>query len=289
MENIKANLIATVKHLAQDIGPRSYRDISQLNNAASFIETKFCSYGCTAIRQAFDYKGNAYFNISIEVNGLDSSKEDILVIGAHYDTVRGTPGADDNASGIAGLLEISRLIAQKPLSRTVHFVAFTLEEPPAFFTRSMGSYVYAKSLKDRGLKVNGMIALEMIGYYSNRRKSQFLFPFSLLRLFYPDTGNFIAFVGNLSSRTFSTAFRNSFKNASSFPVETLNTPSFVPAVNFSDHYNFWKLGYPALMITDTAFMRNRNYHQYTDTAETLDYESMAELVKGLYKALSLLP
>jgi Zn-dependent M28 family amino/carboxypeptidase len=289
MEKIKSNLIATVKCLSQDIGQRSYRDIVKLNKSASYIESKFSSFGYEPIRQSYTYRGNKYYNVSVEVKGVDQSKNEIIVIGAHYDTVVGTSGADDNASGIAGLLELARLIRSNPLSRTIHFVAFTLEEPPASFTKNMGSYICAKNLRKKRIEVYGMISLEMLGFYSDRKKSQSYFPFSFLRFFYPDTGNFIAFVGNLSSRRFSSAFKTSFKAISSFPVESLNTPSFVPPINFSDHFSFWRFGYPAMMITDTAFMRNKNYHKDTDTAETLDYEKFTELVKGLFNTLCILP
>jgi Zn-dependent M28 family amino/carboxypeptidase len=289
MESIKSNLIATVQYLSKDIGQRSYRDIVNLNKTASYIENAFSSMGYKPIRQSYVYRGNQYYNISVEASGVETSKNDIIVIGAHYDTIVGTSGADDNASGIAGLLELARLIRIKPISRTIHFVAFTLEEPPAFFTKNMGSYIYAKGLYDRGVKVYGMISLEMLGYYSDNRNSQFYFPFSFLKWFYPDTGNFIAFLGNLSSRPFSSTFKKSFKAVSSFPVESLNTPSIVPGINFSDNYSFWRLGYPAIMITDTAFMRNRNYHKDTDTGDTLDYDKFAELVKGLFNALCILP
>lgn len=289
MDNIKSNLIKTVKCLTENIGQRSYRDFANLRKSASFIESLFLSYGYAPIWQPCKYKGNTYHNIVIEGKGHDSSKKDIIVVGAHYDTIAGTVGADDNASGIAGLLELARLLSNKPLSRTIHFVAFTLEEPPAFFKRKMGSYIYAKSLHENRTDVYGMISLEMLGYYSDDRKTQFYFPFSFLRYFYPDTGNFIAFLGNLSSRSFSSAFRLSFNKTCSFPVEYLNAPSYVPGIYFSDNLSFWRLGYPAIMITDTAFMRNKNYHKNTDIAETLNYDKFAEVVRGIFNALCILP
>jgi Zn-dependent M28 family amino/carboxypeptidase len=149
----------------------------------------------------------------------------------------------------------------------------------------MGSYVYAKSLKDEKINVHGMISLEMLGYYLDYKDSQY-YPFPLFKWFYPDKGNFIAFVGNISSRTFTNKIKKSFKSVSAIPVESLNSISLIPGVNFSDHWSFWEFGYPAFMITDTAFYRNPNYHAPGDTAETLDYEKMAELVIGLYRSLS---
>jgi Zn-dependent M28 family amino/carboxypeptidase len=284
MESIKSNLAATVKYLSHDIGERSYRDIDKLNKAADYIEGKFRFYGCTVKRQPFNYQGNIYYNIICEIKGSKESKDGILVVGAHYDTVIDTPGADDNASGVAGLLELARLTVSKPLQKTVRFVAFTLEEPPIFMTKNMGSYIYAKSLKEEKIRVYGMISLEMLGYYSDRKGSQY-YPFPLFRWFYPDKGNFIAFVGNISSRSFTMRVKKLFKSASAIPVESLNAVSIIPGVNFSDHWGFWEFGFPAFMITDTAFYRNPNYHAPGDTAETLDYDRMTELVIGLYKTL----
>lgn len=285
MDDIKQNLTATVKYLSQGIGQRSYRDIEKLNRAADYIERKFRSYGYAVKRQPFKYQGNTYYNIICEIQGTKSAEDGILVIGAHYDTVIGTPGADDNASGVAGLLELARLTALKPLQRTVRFIAFSLEEPPIFMTKNMGSYVYAKSLRDGGMRVYGMISLEMLGYYSDRKGSQY-YPFPIFKWFYPDKGTFIALVGNISSRSFTNKIKKSFKSVSSLPVESLNAISLIPGVNFSDHWSFWEFGFPAFMITDTAFYRNPNYHASGDSTDTLDYERMTELVKGLYKALS---
>jgi Zn-dependent M28 family amino/carboxypeptidase len=285
MKKIKLNLLETVRHLSVDIGERSYPDTKKLGLAADYIEDKLRHYGCHVKRQPFTYGSGTYYNIIAEVKGLRDDKDGVLVIGAHYDTVAGTPGADDNASGVAGLLELARLTAAGPPDRTVHFVAFSLEEPPAFMTKHMGSYVYARELKERGVKIQGMISLEMLGYYCDSKGSQ-IYPFSLFKLFYPASGNFIAFVGNLYSRAFMTRVKNSFIAASRIPVESLSGVSLIPGVDFSDHRSFWKLGYSAFMITDTAFYRNPNYHGPGDTAETLDYEKMSELVAGLYKALA---
>ena len=285
MEKIRLNVIEAVKYLSHDIGERSYLDTKKLDASAGYIEEKLRHYGCHVERQSFTYGDKTYFNVLAEVKGLRDNKDSVLVIGAHYDTVAGTPGADDNASGVAGLLELARLSVSSPLGRTVHFVAFSLEEQPAFMTKHMGSYVYAKALKERGVKVEGMISLEMLGYYCDRKGCQ-IYPFSLFKLFYPTSGNFISFVGNLSSRAFMNKIKNSFLSVSRMPVESLSGISLIPGVDFSDHRSFWKFGYPAFMITDTAFYRNPNYHGPGDTAETLDYEKMAELVGGLYKALA---
>lgn len=284
MEATKQNLIDTVRYLSAEIGERSYRDIEKLNRTAAFIEERLRSYGCTTRKQPFQYKDNTYYNIIGEVKGSDAADTGVLVVGAHYDTVRHTPGADDNASGIAGLLELARLTAAAPLPGTALFIAFSLEEPPVFLTSRMGSYVCAQQLRKDGTRIIGMISLEMLGYYSDRPKSQ-RYPLPWFRRYYPDSGNFIAFVGNIRSKPFTIKVKNAFSTVSDLPVESLNAPAAVPGVSFSDHRSFWKFGYPAFMITDTAFYRNPNYHGPGDTASTLDYERMTRLVIGLYKAL----
>lgn len=285
MKDTEENLIATVKYLSEDIGERSYHDPSKLSKVADYIELKFREYGLEITKQPFRYRHETYFNVIAEIKGSGAPDAPIIVIGAHYDTASGSPGADDNASGVAGLLEIARLASLNPPKRTHRFVAFCLEEPPAYMTRHMGSYVYAESLYAEGVKVKGMIALEMLGFYRDYKGSQAL-PYSFLRLFFPSTANFIAFVGNLHSKSFTKEVERAFKSASSFPLETFNALAIVPGVDFSDHRNFWKFGCPAFMVTDTAFYRNANYHEAGDTAETLDYKRMADVVIGLYKAVS---
>lgn len=283
-ETIVPNLKAAVNHLSVDIGERSWNDLKKLGRAADYIEDTFRSSGCPVKRQAFVYSGNTYYNIIAEVKGTGVPDDGILIIGAHYDTVKGTPGADDNASGVAALLELARLTALQPAKRTIRFVAFSLEEPPVFGTEHMGSYVYAKSVKDEGAKVYGMISLEMIGYFCDEKDCQ-RFPLSCIGWAYPDRGNYLAFVGNISSGPFTRKVKKSFTTASPLPVESLNTFSSVTGVDFSDHRNFWKFGFPAFMITDTSFYRNHNYHEAGDTPETLDYTRMGQLVSGLSSSL----
>ncbi len=285
MEPVEANLRDTVRYLAGEIGQRSYLDIERLEAAAQYIEERLTEAGCEVIRHPFEYQGRTYHNLSAEVKGKGSDLEGILVIGAHYDTVVGTPGADDNASGVAGLIKLARFTEQEPFPRTVRFVAFCLEEPPVFLTSRMGSHVYAAGLKEEGVEVFGMISLEMLGYYSDRRNSQY-YPASFFRFFYPAQGDFIAFVGNLASRQFTNSMKHAFRAESSLPVESLNAVSVIPGVDFSDHRSFWKFGFRAFMVTDTAFYRNPNYHSPGDTPDTLDYGRMAACVIGLFKALS---
>lgn len=220
-EGNEANLISTVRFLSEEIGERSFHHLPRLNTTADHIESSLHSFGCLVSRQAFTYEGRSYYNVIGEVKGSNPDKKEILVIGAHYDTAVGTPGADDNASGVAGLLELARLTALGPAERTVRFVAFSLEEPPVFGTRDVGSYVYAEQAAQEGVKVYGMISLEMIGYFCEEKGCQ-AYPRGVGWLF-PDQGNLISFVGNLSSRSFTHKVKRVFAQATDFPVETLNT------------------------------------------------------------------
>ena len=283
MDILETNLKSHVIFLSEKIGERNYLDTEKLDKAADYIEEKFHSYKCDVKRQSFKAENKTYYNIEAEVKGT-SDKDKIIVIGAHYDTVIGTPGADDNASGVAGILELARLVSEKPLPYTIRLVAFALEEPPFFRTKNMGSYVYAESLKKEGLKIEGMVSLEMIGYFCDKDGCQY-YPLPFFRWFYPKKGNFLSFVGDIGSRKFTLKMKKAFQKSSSLPVESLNTISLVPGVDLSDHLSFWRFGYPAFMITDTAFYRNPHYHAHSDTAEKLDYKKMAEFVEGLYKAL----
>lgn len=196
----------------------------------------------------------------------------------------GTPGADDNASGVAGLLELARLIKGQPFDSTVRFVFFTLEEPPTFRSKFMGSYIYAKSIKEKNETIIGLICLEMIGYFTDKPESQ-LFPLSLFRWLYTDRGNFIAFVSNFHSKNFLTKVKEGFKKGTVLPVESISTFSIIPGIDFSDHRSFWQFGYDAIMVTDTAFYRNPYYHGAGDTPETLDFKRMTEVVLGLKAAI----
>jgi len=284
--DVRERLEASVRRLAETIGPRSYRDEANLVAAADFVTRSFEAAGYTVTFQPYEVKGWTYRNIIAELRGTEEPDR-ILIVGAHYDTVEGTPGADDNASGVAVLLELARLHAETRFRKTVRFVAFTLEEPPFFRSRQMGSRVYARSLKARGEQIEGMLCLEMVGYYSQAKGSQ-SFPFFWLRWRYPTTGNFITVVSNSASGPLQTHVRDALKTHAVLPVETYTGPWWIPGVDFSDHSSFWKEGYPAVMLTDTAFYRNPHYHRGTDRAETLDYRSMAELTRGLFHTVVVL-
>ena len=281
--DVRARLEAIVRTLAKTIGPRSYRDTASLAAAADFITQSFEAGGYTVTFQPYEVQGLTYRNLIVERRGTEEP-ERILIVGAHYDTVEGTPGADDNASGVAVLLELARLHAETRFRKTVRFVAFTLEEPPFFRSRQMGSRVYARSLKAQGEEVEAMLCLEMVGYYSQEQGSQ-SFPFFWLRWRYPTTGNFITVVSNSASEPLQMHVRDALKATMALPVETFTGPWWIAGVDLSDHGSFWKEGYPAVMLTDTAFYRNPHYHRSTDRPETLDYSAMTELVQGMSVAL----
>ncbi len=273
-----------VQVLAGDIGSRTFQDIERLKKTADYITGQFQSFGYEVFWQPFLYRGNTYYNIIAEKTG-DTDPEKILVIGAHYDTVRTTPGADDNASGIAGLLSLARSFAGLKVRKTVRFAAFALEEPPVYRTQNMGSFHYARSLRERNERVEGMICLEMIGYFSEREGSQH-YPLPTFRLRYPSRGDFISMVGNIKSRAFTELIGAGFENGTDLQLVTLNALPVVIGVDFSDHWSFYKFGFKALMVTDTAFYRNPHYHAPTDLPETLDYKKMAKVVDGLKAAVT---
>ena len=202
-----------------------------------------------------------------------------MVVGAHYDSVLGSPGADDNATGVAAVLEIARACASLRWPRTLRLVAFVNEEPPFFLGGDMGSLRYARRLREEGRNVVAMLSLETIGYYSDRPGSQqYPFPF---RFFYPERGDFVAFVGNIASRDLVRRTVASFRSQAGFPSEGLAAPGWITGVGWSDHWSFWQQGYPAVMVTDTAPFRYPHYHAGTDTPEKVDYERLSRVVAGL--------
>jgi Zn-dependent M28 family amino/carboxypeptidase len=279
-----AYLRHVVTALAQDIGVRSYRDRDQLSKAADYIAGQFESFGYTVLRQSFLFNGSTYYNLIAELIGTESP-ENILVVGAHYDTVSTTPGADDNASGVAGLLELARTLARTRLAKTIRFAAFALEEPPAYRTRNMGSYHYARSLREKKEQIAGMICLEMIGYFCDQPGCQ-RYPFPFMTLKFPKRGDFISLVGNMRSKSFTRMISKEFRKAVDLPAVTLNAPAIVMGIDFSDHWSFGKFNYPALVVTDTAFYRNPHYHAPSDLPDSLDYGRMTKVVAGLAAAIA---
>ncbi len=267
-----------VTMLGGEIGERNLWHYSELQAAADYIEGQLAELSYEVARQEFTVENRAVCNIEAELPGGSKSGE-IFVVGAHYDSVLGSPGSNDNGSGVAAVLEIARLLAGEKLDRTVRFVAFVNEEPPFFQTGNMGSRVYAARSRERGERIAGMISVETIGYFSDSAGSQkYPFPFSF---FYPDTANFIAFVGNLGSRRLVRSAIASFRRHTQFPSEGLAAPGSITGVGWSDHWSFWKEGYQAIMITDTALFRYPYYHTISDTPDKIDYERMARVVAGI--------
>jgi len=275
-----------VDFLAVDIGRRPAARPDLLRKAADRISAELAYFGFEVSRQPVPYRQTPHANIIAAPPGSNDADHPLLVVGAHYDSVSRSPGADDNASGIAGLLEIGRLLQDKP-PPGLRLAAFCPEEPPAYRTRKMGSYVYAESLKKAGRQLKGMICLEMIGYFRDNPGSQ-SYPLPFMNTIYPKKGNFIAIVGNIPSMKWTRQVKKNFARGTDLPVESLNAPAVMVGIDFSDHWSFNKLGYPAAMVTDTAFYRNPHYHLPSDRPETLDYNRMAQVVDGLAAAVQLL-
>jgi len=264
---------AHVRTLAEKIGERHIGRPQALADSVDYISSVLHTYGYKAVPRPFQLMGKTVHNVEAILPG--KSKK-VLVVGAHYDSIPGSPGADDNASAVAGLLEIARLLNQlKPrVKYPLELVAYDLEEPPYYNTKHMGSYRHAEKLSSDEEKVHFMISLEMIGYFSDESGSQ-KYPSPFLKLMYPSKGNFILVTG--TDGEVLDLFTEAFPRASKLPLET-----FEYRIDLSDHMNYRDLGFRAVMVTDTAFYRNPNYHEPTDTPDTLDYARMAEVVKGVF-------
>ncbi len=268
-----------VAHLSVDIGERNvYNRPEALQEAADYIDAQFVTAGYEVRRQEYRVSDCDCHNLEVEIRGM-SEPENVVVIGAHYDTVHGAPGANDNTSGVAAVLALARRYSDRKTDRTLRFVAFVNEEPPYFQTRKMGSWVYARECKQQGDNVVAMLSLETIGYYSDRPGSQqYPAPFGLL---YPSEGNFIAIVGNIGSGDLVRQVVATFRKSEQFPCEGGALPSGMPGVGFSDHWSFWQEGYPAAMVTDTAMFRYPYYHDPEDTIDKIDFDRTARVVRGL--------
>jgi hypothetical protein len=267
-----------VTFLAGSIGERNTARKGSLDRAWERLEGELgdAGYQPKALRYSAD--GQTVANIEATREGNTRSHE-IVVVGAHYDSAVGAPGADDNASGLAVLLALARAFGQKSEARTIRFVGFVNEEPPHFWNDSMGSLHYAKACKERGDDIVAMVSLESLGFYRDEAGSQKYPP--VVSWFYPDRGDFVAFVGNLSSRSLVHEAIGTFRSAARFPSEGAALPSFVTGVGWSDHWSFWQVGYPGVMVTDTAPFRNPNYHTSNDKPDTLDYDRLARVTAGL--------
>jgi hypothetical protein len=279
--SLRAELMADVQKLGGEIGERNLSRYSALNASADFIEKSFADAGVTPRRDSYEVNGKACHNIEVEIRG---SSSEIVLVGAHYDSVLGAPGANDNGSGVAGLLALARRFAGKPTQQTLRFVAFANEEPPYFQTAQMGSAVYARRCREQQDPITAMISLETIGYFSDAPRSQ-TYPSPGLGAFYPTKGNFIGLVGNLRSRALLRHAVNVFRGTGKLPAEGASLPAFISGVDWSDQWSFWQEGYRAIMVTDTALFRYPYYHTAEDTPEKLDYDSFALVVSGMQKVI----
>ncbi len=279
---LSERLKSHVYTLSHEIGERSIFKLDNLERAAAYIAAELPSFGYSVEFQPYTVSGIKVKNIIAVKRGATRPKE-IIIVGAHYDTCY-NPGADDNASAVAGLIELAMHASSRQTERTIKFIAFVNEEPPFFKTENMGSWVYTRNARSGGEDIKAALILEMIGYYSHLPNSQRYPPF--ISFFYPNKGDFIAIVGNIGSRWLVNKVTSLFKKYSKFPVESLIAPAFITGVDFSDNWSFWQEGYPAVMITDTGFYRNNNYHSKSDTYQTLDYESTAEVVEGITGVLA---
>ena len=292
--SMKGELKNHVYQLSEEIGERNLTNYEGLEKTVDYITGKLKTYGYDINIQEYtvpagklrrhwkscNYDRHKYKNIVAELKGTGKSDE-IIVIGSHYDSVpiAGCKAANDNASGVAAVLELAKYFSNNPQSRTIRFVAFTNEEPPFFWTKYMGSYVYAKECKNRNEKICAMLTPETIGCYSDKKGSQ-RYPFPL-NLIYPSQGNFIAFVSNSKSTGLTRQCVETFRDKVKFPSIGACLPMIVPRIGSSDHWSFWMMGYPALMITDTAPYRYRHYHTTSDNLENMDFDKMTRVVDGL--------
>jgi len=282
--DLAGRLESDVRILAEKIGERNMHTPGSMEKTTSWIEKRMKEAGYDPERHNYRiggirYAGYTADNLIAEVPGTENS-EKIVVIGAHYDSVFGSPGANDNASAVAVLLALSEWFIERPQSKTVRFIAFANEEPPFFHSSNMGSYAYAKRSRDRDENITAMMALDGLGYFSDEPKSQ-SYPIPGLGFFYPKTADFIAFVTRLSDTGLLHRVLNAFRKVASIPSEGAALPGFIPGVYWSDHWSFWKHGYSAFLVTDTLPFRHPAYHTSGDTPDQLDYMRMACIAEGL--------
>jgi len=268
--------------LTQECRYRNYQHMDSLNKAADYIHAAFKGISSRVEEQKYSFKDVEFRNI---ICSLGPEKGEHIIIGAHYDACGDQEGADDNASGVAGLLELARLLKNTQLKYRIDFVAYTLEEPPFFKSEYMGSYIHAKSLFDHKVPVKGMICLEMIGYYSEVEHSQG-YPAFFLRWFYGNKGNFITVVQKYGNGVFGKSISKSMKKGQVIPTRSFSGPAWLPGVDFSDQLNYWKFGYSAVMITNTSFYRNLNYHTTNDKMEHINVGKMGLVVDELYRTIT---
>lgn len=276
-ERLKSN----VEKICTEFFPRDYLHTEQLDSLSSYIKREFLAAGGRVSEQTYTVQGRIYRNIISEVG---KEQGEVIIVGAHYDAAGEFPGADDNASAVAGLIELAHLLRHHVPDCPVNLVAYSTEEPPFFGTRDMGSSRHSDLLKSRKTPVKVMICLEMIGYFTSTPGSQ-KFPVDLMKFLYPDQGDFILVAGLLGQENITDRIVRSMKKAQGLGVEVLSGPLSVHGIDFSDHRNYWNNGYNAVMITDTSFYRNPNYHTAGDAPDTLDYHKMGLVVEGVFQAI----
>lgn len=278
------NLLKHLHAMVDIQPPRSSQNWASLDKAADYIIKEWKAQGFEVEEQKYNVHGKEARNLIVRYKSIKTGgAKKTLIVGAHYDVCMDLPGADDNASGLSGLLEVTRVIQQlKPeLDYDIEFVAYTLEEPPYYDTEWMGSYVHAKSVKERGLDVLAMISIEMIGYFTDEPNSQ-IFPIDLLKGLYPTVGNFIAVVAGHDDWNLTRQVKTLMQKNGDVPVKSFNTFTIIPGVDWSDHRSYWNQGYRAVMITDTSLFRNFNYHTEKDTIDRLNIPKMADVVGQIY-------
>lgn len=283
---LATRLLTHVDRLAGLIGPRPMARESTIETTVTYIERELAGCGLAVEREPYPLLGRTVCNLVANRIGRRRPDE-IVVLGAHYDTISTTPGADDNASAVAVLIETARQLRTFAPDRTIRFVAFAAEEPPNFRTDGMGSRVHARGCRARNEEIRAMLCLEMVGYFNDTPGSQTIPPAipRWLRWAFPTRGDFLAAVGNLASWRLVWSFRRGFRRGTRLPLFSIALPEAIPEIGLSDNQSFWEQGYPALMLTDTSFLRNPNYHLVSDTPDTLDYARMAEVTRGVASAL----
>jgi hypothetical protein len=280
--SLRGELQADVQTLAGQIGERNMLRFDQLNAAADFVQDSFQRAGLHCRRQSYELDRRTCHNIEAQIPGASPQ---IVLVGAHYDSVVGSPGANDNGSGVAAMLALARRFGRKSTPLTLRFVAFVNEEPPYFLTPQMGSLVYARACREHSDRITAMISLETIGYFSDAPHSQ-TYPLPGFGAFYPTTANFIGFVANTHSWKVLRRVTSTFREQNKIPAESAALPQFIPGVGWSDHWSFWQYRYPALMVTDTAPFRYPHYHLPTDTPDKLDYDRFTLVVSGMEKVIA---
>ncbi|GAB2869843.1 M28 family peptidase [Hymenobacter ruber] len=274
-----ARLRRHLQFLTSTPQPRNYQHPAVLDSVAAYIQQHLRVAGAHSVgTQPYAVRDQTYRNVLGSFGPVDGPR---LIIGAHYDVCGDQPGADDNGTGVAALLELARLLGQQPaLPYRIDLVAYTLEEPPFFRTPNMGSYVHAAALQAAGVPVRGMVALEMLGYYDDRRGTQ-RYPAWPLKFIYGSRGNYVTVAQKFGNGRFGRQFARRYRGVAALPVKRFKAPAWLPGIDFSDHLNYWKLGFPAVLLTDTAFYRNRSYHETTDTLARLDMRRLGLAVEAL--------